>query len=149
MVYAKKTLLSFIVFLIGGLAHGIVSYLLVTQHKILNDVSFFFLDFPISSLFLYILLVLNYLVYYLSTFSGEESPSLKLYFLLKNGERKTLREIVREFPKKEIIDMRLDSLKAGKFIKQRKDVYVILPRGEKLAKLFTLYRKFLSWQSSG
>lgn len=148
LLFGKKSILSVSIFILGGLIYGIFSHLIVNQTHI-QDKSYFFLPLPLSSFLLYLLFVLNYLIYFLSTYSGEESPSLKLYFLIKNSSGKTLREIVHEFPKKKMIDSRFESLEKGNFIQSKKNLYVILPRGVRLANMFKLYRKFLGWQSSG
>ena len=148
LLFRKKSILLTTVFAGGGLAHFILTTYL--QQAFLNKESnLFFAPLFLSSFLLYLLLVFIYLVYFLSTYSGEQSPSLTLYFLLRDGKGRSLSEIKSEFPKKEMIDMRIVSLENGQFIKKKKDKYVVLPRGEWLTHVFKLYRKLLGWQSSG
>lgn len=148
LLFGRKSILLVSVFAVGGIMHFIITLISLKQ-SINFESNLFLLPLPFTSFLLYMLLVFNYLIYFMATYWGEESPSLKLYFFLKNGEKRTFTEITAIFPKKELIDMRLEALVSGQFIKQKKDVYVIQPRGERLAYLFKLYRKFLGWQSSG
>ena len=148
LLFGKKSILLTTVFAGGGLAHFILTTYL--QKAFLNKESnLFFAPLFLSSFLLYLLLVFIYLVYFLSTYSGEQSPSLTLYFLLRDGKGRSLKKIKSEFPKKEMIDMRIASLENGQFIKKIKDKYFVLPRGERLAYVFRLYRKALGWSSSG
>src|SRR3989344_2638066 len=148
LLFRKKSILLTAVFAGGGLAHFISASFLAKAFSN-YDGNLFFTPLSLSSYLLYLILVFIYLVYFLSTYSGEQSPSLTLYFLLRDGKGRSLSIIKREFPKKEMIDMRIKSLITGKFVKQNKDKYLILSRGEWLAYVFRLYRKLLSWSSSG
>lgn len=147
LYFGKKSILLVGVFAVGGLIHVAVSYVLVRQPERFDNA--FFFPLSVSSSMLYLLFVFIYLVYFLATYSGEESPSLKLFYLLRDEKGRSYSEIKREFPKKEMIDMRIKSLVIGKFVMQNKDKYLILPRGEWLANVFKHYRNLLGWKSSG
>ena len=148
LLFGKKSILLTTVFVGGGLAHFMsVTYLAKAFSN--YDGNLFFTPLSLSSYLLYLILVFIYLVYFLSTYSGEQSPSLTLYFLLRDGKGRSLKKIKSEFPKKEMIDMRIASLENGQFIKKIKDKYFVLPRGEWLANVFRFYRKLLSWSSGG
>jgi len=147
LYFGKKSILLVSVFAVGGLIHVAVTYVLAGQPEKFDGL--FFFPLSVSSSMLYFLFVFIYLVYFLATYSGEESPSLKLFYLLRDEKGRSFSEIKREFPKKEMIDMRIKSLVTGKFVKQNKDKYLILSRGEWLANVFRHYRNLLGWRSSG
>src|SRR3989338_4940149 len=148
LLFGKKSILLTTVFAGGGLAHFMSATFLAKAFSN-YDGNLFFTPLSLSSYLLYLILVFIYLVYFLSTYSGEQSPSLTLYFLLRDGKGRSMSEIKSGFPKKEMIDMRIASLENGQFIKKIKDKYFVLPMGERLAYVFRLYRKALGWSSSG
>jgi hypothetical protein len=148
LVFGKKSIKSLGIFIVCLIFY--ISFLHVMNKSVFfSQKGLWYIPLPWVSVVFYILLLLFYFIYFMSTFSGEESPSLKLYSLLKNGQQLSLSQIVHEFPKVEMIDMRLRSLESGKFIMQKKNNFTVLKRGKILAGIFSWYRSLLDWKSSG
>lgn len=105
-------------------------------------------QFVWSLTFLYLLLTLNYLVYYLSAMGGEESPSGKIYRAVGLRKKLTQKEILALFSEEELVDKRLESLVSAGLISKGKN-YVVTSSGNMIAFLIGIYRQLLGWKVGG
>lgn len=102
---------------------------------------------PVTSVFLYGLLSLSYIIFFASPFLGDESPSSKILLLVKKNGRMSLEKIKDNFSDEKLILKRLkDMMKAGlieeKGGSQKK--YRILPKGQKIVMFITFYRRLMA-----
>jgi hypothetical protein len=146
--YGKKSLKLLYIFAFGLIFFAIF-FVSIIQPISIDHKGIFFLPLPLTSIFLYILLFIFFIVYYLSTYSGEIGPSIKLYSILRRYGKRTFAQIVKDFPEKDYIFKRLFSLQEAKFISYRNDTYKILPQGKYLSDILNIYRSIIGWKSSG
>jgi hypothetical protein len=132
-----------------GLGGFIVFQYILIHSGIFFERRLLYIPIPFSACLSYIFLSFLYFIYFLSTFSGEESPSVKLYLLLKNGQKRTYKQIIGSFTDNEMVGVRIRSLITDKLINRSKSSYKILPKGKIVAQLFMWYRSLLGWKSSG
>ncbi len=99
-----------------------------------------------SSICLYILLTLTYLLFFLSPM-GEESPTSKILLLMRKSQKMTETQITSYFSNYKLIRGRLKSLVDFGWIKQVDKMYSVLPKGDKIARIILIYRKLISWKT--
>lgn len=103
---------------------------------------------PFSSIFIFILLTGSYFILLTSVFLDDESPSTKIYSLIRRKEKMGLSDLINQFSNKTLIIKRLHELeKAGFVYKKRK--YQILPKGKILVSLINHYKNTLGWKIIG
>lgn len=124
---------------------GFILYIFIILPKI-PDTS---LPLPLTSAIFYLCLTGFHFVYYVSTLSGERSPSAEIFFLLRYKKVTRYKDIIGKFSDTELIKYRLNSLIKSHLVKKKGDRYFILPKGKKIVFAVNLYRQLLNWNSSG
>lgn len=104
---------------------------------------------PLFALVSSFLAMLLYVLFFTSPFWGEESPSIKIFFLVKRNKRMLRSTIMNNFTNDDIINKRLNFLVNSEHISQRKNVYYANLKGKKLLTLIEIYRKILRWHEGG
>jgi hypothetical protein len=146
--YGIKSLRLLILFAIGFLIH-LQFFVSIIQPVSIGQQGLLFIPLPFTAALLYILLFVFYLIYYLSTYSGEIGPSIKIYLLMRRYGKRTFPQILREFSESDLIEHRLMSLLKGQFVSRKNNTYTILPKGKQLADAIRIYRAFVRWPSGG
>lgn len=99
-----------------------------------------------SSICLYILLALTYLLFFLSPM-GEESPTSKILLLMRKSQKMTETQISSYFSNEKLIKGRLKSLVDYGWIRQVDKMYSVLPKGDNIAGIILIYRKLIGWKT--
>lgn len=106
-------------------------------------INFFATSLPFSSTLLYILLSIIYLVYFINASSGEDSPSGRIYMMVKKKGPMTGKQIEREFSASQLIGKRLNSLTSANLLVKEGVVYKASPKGRLLVEAISLYKRVL------
>lgn len=96
-----------------------------------------------SPIILYLLMTSSYILFFLSPYLGDESPSSKILYLIIKEGKMTEKAIANKFSDKELVTKRLVDMKKRGWIKESRKKYIVLPEGIKIVKFVTFYRKML------
>ncbi len=97
-----------------------------------------------SSLCLYILLSVSFTIFFASPFLGDESPSSKIYLLLKKNGTMTKEELLSYFTDKEIVLKRIDNLIFVGWIEVKNNHLRVTKKGKFIASLIFFNRTLLN-----
>lgn len=109
----------------------------------------FNMPLPLTSIAIYSVMTLVYLLFFLSFYLDAESPSAKLVSLLQKEHKLRYTEILKRFSREELFRRRLDLLRHSGYISVRNHIYRIEPKGMLLVQIFSIYRKVLRWDMGG
>lgn len=107
------------------------------------------MPFPLTTLWLYALLVLSYLLYFLSFLSEGESPSAKILRIVSAEGPLSCADIFSRFTNEELFGKRLKQLVLSGFLMRVGDRFRVCKRGAVAAEFFLWYRKLLRWDWGG
>lgn len=107
-----------------------------------------FLPLLVTANIIYILLSLAYLLFFLSPFMGDESPSSKIFLLLRRGDLSD-RQIVSNFSNQKLIEQRLEDMIDVGWLRKSGNIYVCTSYGRVISGMIRFYRKILSWDFYG
>ena len=107
------------------------------------------MQFPVTALWFYTLLVLSYLLYFLSFLSDGESPSAKILRVVAKEGPLNRREILARLTNEELLGMRISRLISSGLLSNVGDRLHVRPSGAVIAGFFELYRKLLRWDWGG
>mgnify|MGYP001578078733 FL=1 len=107
------------------------------------------MQFPVTALWFYTLLVLSYLLYFLSFLSDGESPSAKILGMVASHGPLSRREILTRLTNEELLGTRITRLLRSGFLRRVGDRLHVRPGGAVIAEFFELYRKLLGWDRGG
>jgi hypothetical protein len=147
-LFGIKTMKLLLIFGLGLIVFNRF-FVSIIQPVSLGYKGLFFVPLPISAIFFYILLFMFYLIYYLSTYSGETGPSIKLYLIMRRYGKRSLSQIQNEFPEKDFIHKRLASLVNSGFIIKNNRIYTASPQGKRFVQLIGFYRFITGWKLGG
>jgi hypothetical protein len=102
-----------------------------------------------SSLLLYILISIYYVLLLTTLFLGEKGPSIQILDILVKNKSATFREMVLHFQRDNPTGKRLKDLVKTHIIEVRKGRYYISRKGKKAKRIIDLYRSMTGWYSSG
>lgn len=105
--------------------------------------------YPFTTIFLYCLLVVGYLLYFLSYTNDAESPSAKVLDVVKRYGPMRYGEILNRFTNEELIGMRLTRMVQSGWIVKKDGRVRVTGRGAAIAGFFAWYRGLLGWDSGG
>ncbi|KKS97787.1 MAG: hypothetical protein UV73_C0005G0064 [Candidatus Gottesmanbacteria bacterium GW2011_GWA2_43_14] len=104
---------------------------------------------PLSSVFLYLLLSGVHFIFFTSPYLGDEGPSAKIYFLIKKQGEMNFKSLIANFSDEELIIKRIRNLENSKLILKKKTLFKTTAKGQLLSGLFNSYRQLLSWDTGG
>jgi hypothetical protein len=104
-------------------------------------------DLPVSSLLLYVLMALSYIIFAASPVMGEESPSSVIVLMAQKNGSVSYKDILRELSGSNPIRKRLDDLVTSGWVGYQNGRYQILPFGKKLLFPVKIYRSLLKMQT--
>ena len=148
---SRASIKTIAIFIPGFFALWLALILLHTQWFTYNTemLNWWTAPLPRSSLIVFFVLSIFYILYYGSAFFGDESPSSKIYEFLRKKRTASYRDITRLFSDRELIHNRLNDLASVGIIEDIGDTYRIKRTGFWLIALIEQYRRFLGWESSG
>ena len=151
---AKYKIITFkttVVFIIGFSINTLLIFLKVTKcsDEIICLNNWWTFSIPVTSSILYILLVFDYLAFFASPYLGDESPSSKIFLLVRKKKTATFAQIINTFSNQELISKRIDDLVRSKLVEKSGNQIVISDRGKTFLKIMNLYRKLLVWEMIG
>lgn len=107
---------------------------------------------PMTSVALYGLFSLTYIIFFASPFLGDESPSSKILLLVKKSGKMSFEGIKDNFSDEKLILKRLKDMARANLIEEKgesKKRYRILPKGQKIAMFVIFYRRLMSYNLVG
>lgn len=109
----------------------------------------YFSILPLTSIFIYLLLSLIFIIFFLYTYLVEEGPSSTILSVLKKKRKIPERQIYDNFSDTKLIGSRMkDLIKQGIVVEKNKRIF-IQGKGKLIANLINVYRKMLGWQNFG
>lgn len=105
--------------------------------------------YPMTAVFLYCLLVLGYLLYFLSHISDGQSPSAKMLEIVRSHGPLSEAGVVSRFTNEELIGMRIRRLIGSGWITKKGSTLAPTRRGALIAWLVARYRGLLGWGEGG
>lgn len=143
---SRNTLITYIF----GLFINISLILYLWQlFRLYDSNNLWFLPLPGVAIFLYVLLSLAYLIFFLSPFMGEVSPTSTIVLLLKSANQLSKKKIASYFTDYNLVDKRLEKMIVLGWIIKSRDTYLSTYKGGMIAKIIKFYRKLLGWNSFG
>ena len=134
--FGKRSLLSLGVYPLSWV--GLIGYFFTRQSVL-----------PFTSLLFFGLLTCVYTILFLSIYLHQNSPSTKMYVLIRKNRSMSIKDILKHFSEEEMIAPRLADLARTGYISKQKGIYRVLSSGKKVDKYLSFYRKLLKWESSG
>lgn len=107
------------------------------------------MQFPVTALWFYTLLVISYLLYFLSFLSDGQSPSAKIIRMVASHGPLSRREILTLLTNEELLGTRISRLISSGLLSNVGDRLHVRPSGVVIAGFFGLYRKLLRWDWGG
>lgn len=105
--------------------------------------------YPLTTTVLYALLVVGYLLFFLSFLNDAESPSAKALEVVRSRGPISKAEVVSRFTNEELIGMRVRRLISAGWIAKEGRTIVATRRGAVIAGMFHWYRHLLGWDEGG
>ncbi len=106
-------------------------------------------SYPLTAIFLYGLLVVGYLLYFVSYTNDAQSPSAKVMDIVRADGPISPRAVASRFTNTELIGMRIVRLVRSGWIEQSGGRLRVTGRGALIAGLFAWYRRLLGWGDGG
>ena len=103
------------------------------------------LSLPLTSSFIFALLVCVYFIFLTSVFLNDDPPAAKIYLLMSKYKRLSLTKITHFFADHTLIQKRVNDLLNQKLIYKQHNLYIITPKGQTLYKILLVYRRLLGW----
>lgn len=139
--FKSDTAITFLIFSIG-LIISAVFICWLGKYKI-------FPILPLTSIFIYLLLSLIFIIFFLYTYLVEEGPSSTILSVLKKKRKIADSQIYDYFSDSSLIGSRMrDLIKQGTVVEKNKRIF-IQNKGKLIATLINIYRKMLGWQNFG
>lgn len=139
--FKSDTQVTLLIFLIGSIISAFFICWL-SKNK-------YFSILPLTSIFIYLLLSLIFIIFFLYTYLVEEGPSSTILSVLKKKRKIPEQQIYDYFSDSRLIGSRMkDLLKQGIVIEKNKRI-LIQKKGKLIADLINIYRKMLGWQNFG
>jgi hypothetical protein len=98
--------------------------------------------FPFSCTLLYLILLMDYLVFSASPLLGDESPTSSIYLMLQK-KKLTYDELKKNINNKNFILKRCNILNNSNMMYRNNDRYVLTDLGKKFIRLIKVYRELL------
>lgn len=108
-----------------------------------------FISTPLSALAFYVCFSFVYVLFFTSPYWGEESPSFRIFFLIKKFGQMSQADLLKYFSNEDFIQKRLQDLELEGFTGKKGDKYYLEARGRGLLNLIETYRKILNWYPGG
>lgn len=146
-----KTLKTCFIFVLGGLINiGFMFSITGNQNALSNEtLNWWTLPLPLTSVFIYFLLSISYVLTFIYPNSKQISPTYKIILLLQKKKSLSEKEILSCFSDKELIFGRLRFLVSHGFVKELEQNFVALPKGKKFDRIINFYRRLMSWDKGG
>src|SRR3989344_236926 len=146
--YLLKIKNTFLTYLFGFLVElFLIDHLFSSTTYDGRDV--WFIPLVMSGIALYVLLSISYLVFFLSPFMGEESPTSKIFILLMRKHRISRKDILHHFNDKDLIDIRISRLEKTGWVERKGTHYFTSPAGAIIATFILFYRRLLGGEVFG
>ena len=146
--YLSKMKNTFLTYLFGFLVElFLTAYLLGSTTYDGRDV--WFMPLALSGIAVYALLSIAYLIFFLSPFMGEESPTSKIFILLMKKHRISRKDILDHFNDKDLIDIRISRLEQTGWVERKGTHYFSSPAGAIIATFILFYRRLLGGEVFG
>lgn len=111
--------------------------------------SFWSLQYPLSSSFVYALLAFLYYIYFGNAYLGEDSPSSRIFYHLQTGP-KSYEQILSYFSDDSLVGKRVVNLLDAGLVSQSRDSrYTVTSKGIFLMTIIEVYRNLLHWNKGG
>jgi len=112
-------------------------------------INIFWLKFPLSAVFLYLLLSGIYILFLTGPILGDPSPSFIILSLLRRKKMMDKNEILASFSDRNLVGKRITSLTSAKLIVKKGHKYYVTKRGMKMAAIVNGYRNIFHWEAGG
>lgn len=127
---------TFLVYPIGSIA--LLAWLLTA-----TDVSL-----PMSAFFLYLLLSAVAVIFFITPVLGDTAPTSRILSYLREHRRASARSLVQLFSDKEMIEKRLDDLRAAGLVRVHGGRYTASTTGKLVARAVRGYLALIAWEPS-
>ena len=104
---------------------------------------------PLSTVLFYLLLSGTHFIFFTSPYLGDEGPSSKIYFLLKNKGQLDFNKLLKYFSDEEFGGKRGRDFKGSGMIKKTAGSFRVTGKGKFLCGLIKTYRRLLNWELGG
>ena len=104
---------------------------------------------PLSTVLFYLLLSGTHFIFFTSPYLGDEGPSSKIYFLLKNKGQLDFNKLLKYFSDEELVVKRIRDLTGSGMIKKTAGSFRVTGKGKFLCGLIKTYRRLLNWELGG
>lgn len=134
---------------------GLISLLLIFSSKVSDNLfpaltdTWLRVPLPLAGIVLYSLFSILYIMLFTSPYTGDVSPSIQLFLLIKRIPGINHQAILHEFSEKELIGHRLHNLVRTRYIQKLDNRYYVSKKGQTVIRLIESYRHWLRWTSSG
>lgn len=137
------------VFLIGFLINFITIIFYYNKNKSNMRGELWLMPIPFTAVVLYGLLLLVYFALFTGPCWGEESPSSKIFLMVKKKKGMNIAEIKNNFRNEDLVMRRIDDLIGVNWLEKQKGKYKVTSRGKLILKFIIFYRKILGWELIG
>lgn len=107
------------------------------------------MQLPFSTMIIFLLLALAFIIFSISPLLGDESPTSKILLLIRKKKQMSYDQIKTKFSNEKLIKKRLDQMMNLGWIKHAGRGYKTKDKGRRIADVIHFYRKILGWSSFG